>query len=219
MQEQELKDKLHQIFSVLRQTNHQDYPHSAVLVPLIVEKGELAVLFEVRSAALNWQPGDICFPGGRIEAGDAAPVAAAIRETSEELGLAVKNITVLGALDKIIANIGVVVYPFVGYLTSIDKSQLNTQEVAEVFTVPLSFLLTTEPVTAHMNMATKPMDGFPFELLPSDYPRDWKVRTSYCVSFYQYGRYVIWGLTAQILRDFLEAYREELLVLSAACQS
>lgn len=213
MHEQELRDNLQRVFGVPRQTNHQDYPHSAVLVPLVIDKGELSVLFEVRAANLNWQPGDICFPGGRIEAEDAAPVAAAIRETSEELGLASEHITVLGTLDKIIANIGVVVYPFVGYLTGTEKFQPNVREVAEIFTVPLSFLLSTAPLTGQMNMATRPKGEFPFEFLPPDYPRDWKVRTAYRVNFYQYGRYVIWGLTAQVLRDFLESYREDLLML------
>ena len=59
--------------------NESDYLSSAVLVPLVRREGRLGVLFEVRSTALTWQPGDICFPGGRIELDDAGPEAAAVQ--------------------------------------------------------------------------------------------------------------------------------------------
>ena len=66
--------------------NESDYFTSAVVVPLVRHNGRLGVLFEVRSAGLNWQPGDICFPGGRIELDDAGPMEAAVGKPGRSLG-------------------------------------------------------------------------------------------------------------------------------------
>ena len=91
--------------------NESDYLSSAVLVPLVRREGRLGVLFEVRSAALTWQPGDICFPGGRIELDDAGPEAAAVRETREELSLPDDAVDVIGPLNTMVSPIGVMIYP------------------------------------------------------------------------------------------------------------
>ena len=69
---------------------------SAVLIPLVQVGGEWHILFEVRSFKMRKQPGDISFPGGRIDATDQSPLAAALRETSEELGVDLEQITILG---------------------------------------------------------------------------------------------------------------------------
>jgi 8-oxo-dGTP pyrophosphatase MutT (NUDIX family) len=182
--------------------NESDYLSSAVLVPLVRQKGRLGVLFEIRSAMLNWQPGDICFPGGRIELDDATPQAAAIRETQEELGLPAKEIKVLGPLNYMVSPIGVAMHPFAACIKDFDLIQPNHDEVADVFVVPLDYLLATEPLTAHMEVATRPLPNFPLNILDS-YSRDWKRRTTYPVLFYQYDGHVIWGLTARVLCGFL----------------
>ena len=96
--------------------NESDYFASAVLVPLVRHNGRLGVLFEVRSAELNRQPGDICFPGGRIELDDDGPQAAAMRETQEELSLPADAIEVIGPLNYMVSPIGVVIYPFAAYI-------------------------------------------------------------------------------------------------------
>lgn len=193
----------------LKLENDTDYYNSAVLVPLIEQAGKLAVLFEVRSSELTWQPGEICFPGGRIEAGDGNPMAAAIRETSEELGVATNLITPLGALDYVVSQIGVLVYPHVGFIAAnTTKLNLSQAEVSEVFTVPLDYLLTAEPTIGHMQLATRPLDDVPLSLLGDGYPRDWKARKTYPILFYQYDGHVIWGLTARILAGFLNVCRE-----------
>ncbi|WP_198003925.1 NUDIX hydrolase [Thermosinus carboxydivorans] len=188
--------------------NKSDFFRSAVLLPLVDTAEGLAVLFEVRSGNLAWQPGEICFPGGRIEASDQSALAAAVRETAEELGLAPAQIRPLGPLDWVIGQIGVLLYPFVGYLAA-DVADLkpNREEVAEVFTVPLVWLLAAQPQVGHMEMATRPLSDFPFHLL-ADYSPDWKPRITYPVWFYQYGARVIWGLTARVLKGFLDLCRE-----------
>jgi len=183
--------------------NETDYSSSAVLVPLVHHNGRLGVLFEIRSASLNWQPGDICFPGGRIELDDSGPQAAALRETREELGLQEAAVEVLGPLNYVVSPIGVSVYPFAGYIKNYDLIRPNHGEVEEVFVAPLDYLLAAEPLTAHMELATRPLSDFPLSLLGDSYSRDWKRRTTYPVLFYQYGGHVIWGLTARVLYGFL----------------
>ena len=184
------------------QGNYNEYFLAAVLVPLIWQNGQISVLFEVRSSQLSWQPGEICFPGGRIEEGDSSPQAAAIRETQEELALYAEEIKVLGSLKEIISSIGVRLYPYVGFLSPQQPIIPSSNEVAEVFTVPLEFLLQNEPLIGHMEMGTKPSEDFPFSLLPA-YSKEWRVRKNYQVLFYKYDKYVIWGLTAQVLQEFL----------------
>lgn len=187
--------------------NESDYLSSAVLVPLVRKEGRLGVLFEVRSTALTWQPGDICFPGGRIELDDAGPEAAAVRETREELSLPDSEVDVIGALNTMVSPIGVVIYPFAAYIKDFDLIRPNHGEVSEVFVAPLDYLLAVEPLTAHMEVATRPLPDFPLNLLEASYARDWKRRTTYPVMFYQYGGHVIWGLTARVLYGFLNVCR------------
>ena len=86
---------------------------SAVLIPLVQVDGEWHILFEVRSFTMRKQPGDISFPGGRIDATDPTPLAAALRETYEELGVDPKTVTLVGQLSPYIASPAFVIYPFV----------------------------------------------------------------------------------------------------------
>ena len=188
--------------------NETDYLRSAVLVPLVRREGRLGVLFEVRSTALTWQPGDICFPGGRIELDDAGSEAAAVRETREDLSLPDSAIEVIGPLNSMVSPIGVMIHPYAAFINNFDLIRPNHGEVSEVFVAPLDYLLAVEPLTAHMEVATRPLADFPLNLLPPSYARDWKRRTTYPVLFYQYGGHVIWGLTARVLYGFLNVCRE-----------
>ncbi len=185
------------------QEDSNEYFSAAVLVPLIWRNDEICILFEVRSTQLSWQPGEICFPGGRIELQDSSPQATAIRETQEELALSDKEIQVLGPLEEITSSIGVKLHPYVGVLSPSHPIIPSKDEVAEVFAVPLNFLLQYEPIIAHMEMGTRPLENFPFSLVPG-YSKEWRARKTYPVLFYQYEKYVIWGLTAQVLQKFLE---------------
>ena len=84
---------------VVRQNTCMNTRACAVLVPIIYKDGQEQVVFEVRSSKLGWQPGDVCFPGGRIDDGDDSALAAALRETNEELGVDPSHIHVWGPLD------------------------------------------------------------------------------------------------------------------------
>lgn len=193
-----------------RIANTEDYLQAAVTVPLIDMDGQPAVLFEVRSGQLNWQPGDICFPGGRIESRDSSPLEAAVRETVEELGIKREAIEPLGALDLLVSPIGVMLYPYAVQLADGIVLVPNPDEVAEVFTVPLDFLLAAKPHTAFMETGTRPLPDFPFHLLPPDYPQGYRRRSKYSVLFYQYKQYVIWGVTASVLAAFINICQNRL---------
>ncbi len=188
---------------VVKIQNETDYFAAAVVVPLLRQQdGELALLYEVRAAQLSWQPGEICFPGGRIEPGDTGPRQAAARETHEELGLDPGGLRLLGPLDYLVSPIGVIIHPFAGLIADPATLRPNPDEVAEVFTVPLKFFLENEPLAAAMEVATRPLPGFPIELVPPGYPKDWRRRSKHPVLFYRYGRHVIWGLTARMTHSF-----------------
>lgn len=179
----------------------------AVLLPLVEMDGEEHVLFEVRSSKLAWQPRDICFPGGRIEADDKNAEAAAIRETEEELGICRGDIELLGPLDYVESMAGVTVWPFAARLKTKDFT-ISRGEIAEIFTVPLSYLRTQTAEEKRMHIATRPGDDFPSDILQNSFGGDdgWRQRKTYSVYIYRYGDKAIWGITAHILRHFLSIY-------------
>lgn len=205
----EMYEKLRQHLAErqLALANATDYCQAAVLLLLLPGAAGPELLFEVRSRDLVWQPGEICFPGGRIEQYDATPAQTALRETSEEVGISPQAVQLLGALDYTVNPIGVVLYPFVGYLTSAVPLVPNREEVAELFTVPVAWFMAQQPQRGHMEVATRPMPDFPLQLVGSAYPAQWRRRTSYPVLFYQYRQYVIWGLTARLVENFVACCR------------
>lgn len=179
------------------------YLISAVLLPLVNEGGRDYVLFEVRSKDLNRQPGEICFPGGKVENGERPdPLVAAVRETCEELGITGREIEVLGPLDIMVTPLGAMVYPFVARV-NISHLRPNPKEVERVFLVPIDFFLETPPFVTYVEVATRYDKDFPLEKVPPTYKEGWQVRTSYPMYFYQYEDYFIWGLTCRIMYNFL----------------
>ena len=114
---------------------------AAVLVPLVARDGGATVLLTVRTDTLPDHPGQISFPGGRIEAGDADAVAAALRETREEVGIGAEYVTVAGRLGDYATGTGFLVTPVVGFVRAGFRLVLCEDEVADVFEVPLAFVL------------------------------------------------------------------------------
>jgi 8-oxo-dGTP pyrophosphatase MutT (NUDIX family) len=151
---------------------------AAVLVPLIVRDEGLTVLLTQRTAHLAHHPGQISFPGGRLEDCDDDWVACALRETEEEVGLASEAVSVLGRLDDYLTGTGFMVTPVVGAARPPLDLTLDSFEVAEVFEVPLDFLV--DP--ANHTLTDREVNGRsrPFWSIP------WRGR-------------IIWGATAGIL--------------------
>ncbi|WP_067728056.1 NUDIX hydrolase [Oceanobacillus damuensis] len=181
---------------------HEHFRKSAVLVPLLEVKGETHLLFEVRSMRMRSQPGDICFPGGRIDMEDPDPRHCAVRETMEELGLSSDDISDVIPLDYVVNDLGRIIYPFVGRIANPEKIAPNKAEVEEVFTVPLSFFQKTKPEKYKVNFQVSPEDDFPYHLIVGGEDYNWQVRHMEEL-FYQYDEKVIWGLTAKILTHFI----------------
>jgi peroxisomal coenzyme A diphosphatase NUDT7 len=175
----------------------------AVMVPLIQKEDGIHVLFEVRSLQLRRQPGEICFPGGRIDSEDYDAEAAAIRETSEELRIGKDHISNVFPLDFMVSPFGMVVYPFAGFIRDPDKISPNPTEVGETFTVPLDFFIRHEPEIYHVEFKVEPEKNFPFDLIVGGENYNWRTRgiEEY---FYVYEDKAIWGLTARILAHFIE---------------
>jgi peroxisomal coenzyme A diphosphatase NUDT7 len=180
---------------------HESVRRAAVMVPLIQVKGELSILFQVRGHKLRHQPGEICFPGGRIEPDDLTEEAAAIRETCEELGIHAADLELIGDLDIFVTTHSII-YPFLGKLRENVDMYPDPDEVHEVFTVPLQFLLTHEPELYLVPIEMKPPEDFPFDSIPGGKYYKWR-KASIPEYFYRYGDKVIWGMTARILRDFI----------------
>lgn len=176
---------------------------SAVLLPLVEKEGKCHILFEVRSMELNRQPGEICFPGGRMEKSEEPdPLATAMRETTEELGISCEDISVIGPLDILATPLGALIYPYAGMINTTHINP-NPGEVEEIFTVPVDFFLSNPPYVTQVEVGTRYQPDFPLHKVPPIYKEGWQSRTSYPMYFYEYGRYFIWGLTGQILFNFL----------------
>ncbi len=114
---------------------------AAVLVPLIERSAGLSMLLTQRTEHLKDHPGQISFPGGRIEHHDAGPVAAALRESQEEIGLPLSHVDIVGSLAPHAVITGFAVTPVVGLIDPEFELRLDAFEVAEVFEVPLGFFL------------------------------------------------------------------------------
>ncbi len=176
----------------------------AILVPLVEVAGELCLLFETRAETLiGHQPGEVCFPGGRREAGER-PDETALRETFEELGIPPEEVEILAPLDVIQDISDRVIYPYLGKLSPEGLEQLRPSEaeVKDVFFVPLDFLR-QYPEEVYRYKVTAQVDGsFPFQRMgfPADYP--W--RSGWMdVPLYEYQGHFIWGLTARTVRWLL----------------
>jgi 8-oxo-dGTP pyrophosphatase MutT (NUDIX family) len=125
---------------------------AAVLVPFVNRPEGLAVLFTERSADLLDHAGQISFPGGRVEPDDVDIDAAALREAEEEIGLARDRVSVLGRLADYETVTGYRVTPVVGWLEPPFSVKPDPIEVADIFEVPLAFLLDPANQQRHFRM-------------------------------------------------------------------
>ena len=114
---------------------------AAVLVPIIAHESGLTVLFTRRTSQLRAHSGQVSFPGGRAEPGDATPELTALREAEEEIGLPARRVEVLARLPEYLTRTGFRVTPIVGLITPPLELVPDAREVEEVFEVPLAFLL------------------------------------------------------------------------------
>jgi 8-oxo-dGTP pyrophosphatase MutT (NUDIX family) len=153
---------------------------AAVLVPLVPRDNGLAMLLTQRTAHLSQHAGQVAFPGGRIDATDKSPVAAALRETEEETGIDRRYVEPLGYLDTYLTGTRYRIVPVVALLRPGFTVTPHQDEVADVFEVPLSFLMNP----AHHQRHSREWQG--------------KERFFYAMPYQE--RY-IWGATAGMIRN------------------
>jgi 8-oxo-dGTP pyrophosphatase MutT (NUDIX family) len=154
---------------------------AAVLVP-VVQRNEPSVLLTERTARLGDHGGEISFPGGKIDAGDASPLAAALREANEEIGLAREFVEPIGYLDLHITPFGHRILPVLARVLPGFALRPNCDEVEDAFEVPLADLM----VSQIYKRETLDWNGFSLD--------------AYAI---QFGRRKIWGATAIILWNLM----------------
>lgn len=155
---------------------------AAVLVPFVRRGDALSVLFTRRTENLRTHAGQISFPGGAIETGDADSVAAALRETEEETGIAPALVEPFGFLDSFETVSGYCVSPVCGFVQGSYVARPDPTEVAEIFEVPLDFILEPE------------------RLQRLDFEWQGRVRSTFA---FEWGGHRVWGATASILKNLL----------------
>ncbi len=170
-----------------RPLNRKELRPAAVLVP-VVQRMEPTVLLTQRTHTLAQHAGQVAFPGGRAEPHDISLVQTALRETQEETGIASSFVTVAGFLDAYETGTGFAILPVVGILAEGFSLMPDASEVAEVFEVPLAFLLD-----------------------PTNRKRDSRVFQGVARSFYSftYEGHYIWGATAAMLVNFGERLKSQ----------
>jgi len=160
---------------------------AAVLVP-VVEHEEPTVLLTQRAQHLPDHPGQVSFPGGKIDKTDRDPMHSALREAHEEIGLAEAHVEPLGYLDVYMTTLGYRIVPVIARVKPGFKLTLNKAEVDSTFEVPLAYVMDLANMQRHS--------------------RDWNgmTRHYYAITF---GERYIWGVTAGILRNLYDRiYRE-----------
>ena len=164
----------------------EDLRPAGVLVPLRVVGGEIRVVLARRTERVPHHKGQVCFPGGSRDPGDADLLATALRESQEELGISPGDVGLLGAMEPVPTVTGFFIQPFVGRIPAGSDFRMDDFEIADVFEAPLSaFTDFSQYRAAETTFRGKP----------------------YPVYFLDYGRHAIWGATAGILHDLAEIAR------------
>lgn len=171
------------------------------MVPLVPDENGLDIVLEVRAQTLVVQPGEVCLPGGRIEA-DESPLDAAIRETCEELCVRPSQIDVLGSLGTFDGPGGRELHAFVAKLANY-QGTFSSDEVECTFTLPLEWLIEHDPDVYQVRYTPEYPDDYPWELVPNGRNYPWRARVSE-VPFYRGTDPLVWGATARVLRRLAE---------------
>ena len=157
--------------------------YAAVLVPIIDDGGPLRILLTRRTEQLPTHKGQVAFPGGRVEAEDTGPIDTALRETHEEIGMASEYVDVLGRLDDFpTVTDEMMVTPVVGWITEVPALVASPDEVARIFTIPVTALMDGDRwITRHWERGGK------------EYP----------VYYFDWDGETLWGLSAYITLQLL----------------
>lgn len=165
---------------------HHDRPlvRAAVLVPLFEREGDLHVVLTRRTEQLRSHSGQISFPGGRRDAGDRTLFDTALRECEEEIGVRPSDVRLLGELDDLVTITDYLVSPYVGLIPPAFPYKLSEREIAELIELRLEDFLPRDRLRVARRLLYR--------------------GRSHTTYFFDMGRHVVWGVTAQILLQLLE---------------
>lgn len=155
---------------------------AAVLIA-VTDSAEPEIILTRRASHMNSHAGEVAFPGGKRDASDSSVLATALRESREEIGLREEQVQILGALDAFTSRAGLHVQPFIGMVPGDLDLRANPDEIESIFRVPVAFFLNEKPAYTHK-----------FRFMGQDIT----------VPSFNYGDYVIWGLTAFMLVDLMK---------------
>jgi 8-oxo-dGTP pyrophosphatase MutT (NUDIX family) len=160
----------------------EDFRPAAVLAPIQERPDGDYLILTLRAENLSSHSGQVAFPGGSVDPGDDGPVATALRETEEEIGVDPGHVRVLGQLDQVVAGYNFLVTPFVGLIPYPYEFRPDPGETAAVFSVPVAALLRQEALTVDIRLS----------------------RRSEPIYHFQYREWDIWGATARMVKQLLE---------------
>lgn len=161
-----------------------DYPEAGILLPVTDNPGQPEIVFTLRSANLNTHRGQVAFPGGKRDPDDHSLAATALRETHEEIGLPPEHVHIVAPLSQVMSRYGILVTPYVGVVPDDYPMRANPAEIESIFQVPIDYFLEDK---------RERTDALSF------------LNQTFYVPCYRWERYQIWGLSAVVLVDFLNA--------------
>ena len=161
-----------------------DYPEAGVLVPVTDDHSNPEIVFTLRSSNLKTHRGQVSFPGGRRDLEDESLAATALRETHEEIGLPPEQVELIAPLSQVMSLHQILVTPYVGVIPVDHPLSANPAEIESIFKVPVSFFLEDK---------RERTDALSF------------MNSTFYVPCYRWDRFQIWGLSAVVLVDFLNA--------------
>lgn len=155
---------------------------AAVLIP-VTDTSRPEIILTRRATHMKSHAGEVAFPGGKRDSTDASVVATALRESYEEIGLQPNAVELLGELDTFVSRVGLRVQPIIGMVPGDVPLVPNPDEIESIFRVPVEFFLNEKPVYTHK-----------FRFMGQEVT----------VPSFNYGDYVIWGLTAFMIVDLMK---------------
>jgi 8-oxo-dGTP pyrophosphatase MutT (NUDIX family) len=196
-------DTIEQIKAILRgrdpvviEDGSSQYRQAAVLIPLFRDNDEYKILFTKRTNRVDEHKGQISFPGGSVDEGDASYKETALREAFEEVGLLREDVRILGRTDdSLTVASNFIIHPFVGFIPYPYPFEINSHEVKRLIEVPFSTFV-EHPAEIRENVYE--FDGILYEGPVFDYQGD-----------------IIWGASARIMENFLEILGEKIGLLAS----
>ena len=183
--------------------SENDLARNAVAIALTEDN---QIIFEVRSKTIPHQPGDICLPGGRVEPGES-PEQAVLREMTEELLVTKPQIGLIRPVSIFVTG-GLEIHVFLCRIYDY-KDTYQTDEVASILRVPLSFFHQTKPEIYEVSWKPILPDDFPYDRIYGGKNYTWREKKSK-IRFYEYESHTIWGITARIMDAFANSFNEEI---------